>query len=69
MSSVIGKKRVSFDIFPEDVIVLQKNYQKVDQFPEYLYDILFETKPLRIRSDSGNEMHIKKYIGVINSKN
>jgi hypothetical protein len=40
MSSVIGKKRVSFDILPEDVIVLRKNYQKVDQLPEYLYDIL-----------------------------
>ncbi len=69
MSSVIGKKRVSFDILPEDVIVLRKNYQKVDQLPEYLYDILFETKPLRVRSDNGNEMHIKKYIGVVNSKN
>lgn len=69
MSSVIGKKRVSFDILPEDVIVLQKNYQKVDQLPEYLYDILFEIKPFRVRSDSGNEMHIKKYIGIINSKN
>jgi len=69
MSSIVGKKRVSFDVLPEEIVIFGKIYHKVDQIPQNLYDLIFETKPLRVRSDSGNEMHIKKYIGVVNSKN
>jgi hypothetical protein len=64
MSSVVGKKRVSFDMYTEEIVVLQKKYPKVDQFPKDLYDMLFGINPVRVRSDSGDEMHIKKYIGM-----
>ncbi len=64
MNSVIGKKRVSFEINTDETLIYKKLYSKI----ETVFHPIPEN-PVRVRSDSGNEMHIKKYIGIINIKN
>jgi hypothetical protein len=51
MNSIVGKKRVSFDISFYDII---KVIPKID----------VKELPIRVRSDNNNELHVQKYIGL-----
>ncbi len=65
MNSIIGKKRVSFDMNIN-------NIHKIDVVAKELYTTVLKPGseiPIRVRSDIENEMHTKKYIGIMKDKN
>ena len=69
MSSIVGKKRVSFDetsSFLQPVAISPKSLDNIKQ--SFNITALLEPrpeKPVRTRFDNGYDMHIKKYIGLL----
>jgi len=69
MSSIIGKKRVTFD--EASSLLLQPIAIKAKPLDNIDVSILLEPspeKPVRSRFDSEYEMHVKKYIGLVKNK-
>ncbi len=62
MSKLLGKKRVSFEESNTTIIPVKS----IDS-DKYIFDLSESNndKPVRFRFDNGYEIHVKKYIGLL----
>lgn len=70
MSSLLGKKRVSFDeTFATVIQPIAIRPKSLDNIKQSFTTLIFlesrPEKPVRSRFDNGYEMHVKNYIGLM----